>query len=73
MVSPLVRRRRLAAELTCLRDEHGYSSARLATEIGVARQRISEMESGHVVPNLEQIGKILQFFGVSMRHGSRRS
>lgn len=65
MVSPLVRRRRLAAELTCLRDEHGYSSARLATEIGIARQRISEMENGHVVPNLEQIGRILQFFGVS--------
>lgn len=64
MISPLVRRRRLAAELTCLRDEHGYSSARLAAEIGVARQRISELENGHVVPNLDQIGKILQFFGV---------
>lgn len=64
MISPLVRRRRLAAELTCLRDEHGYSSARLAAETGVARQRISELENGHVVPNLDQISKILQFFAV---------
>ncbi|SCF48780.1 Helix-turn-helix [Micromonospora matsumotoense] len=64
MISPLVRRRRLAMELIGLRDEHGYSSARVATEIGVARQRISRLENGHVAPDLDETMRILQLFGV---------
>jgi transcriptional regulator with XRE-family HTH domain len=44
-----VGRRRLAAELICLRNEHGFSAARVAKEIGVVRQRISRLENGHVV------------------------
>ncbi|MCP2325222.1 DNA-binding XRE family transcriptional regulator [Hamadaea flava] len=64
MISPLVRRRRLAAELIRLRDERGYSSARVATEIGVSRQRISELENGRVVPNLELVAKVLRLFMV---------
>ena len=65
MISPLVRRRRLAHELIRLRDEHGYSSARVATEIGVSRQRISELENGRVVPNLDLVAKVLQLFAVA--------
>lgn len=65
MISPFVRRRRLARELIRLREEHGYSSARLATDIGVARQRISRLENGHVSPDLDEIMRILQLFGVT--------
>jgi transcriptional regulator with XRE-family HTH domain len=65
VISPLVRRQRLATELIRLRDEHAYSSARLAAEIGVSRQRISELENGNVVPNLDLLAKILQRFNVS--------
>jgi transcriptional regulator with XRE-family HTH domain len=64
VISPLVRRRRLASELIRLRDEHGYSSARVAAEIGVARQRISRLENGHVAPDLDEIMRILKLFGV---------
>jgi transcriptional regulator with XRE-family HTH domain len=65
VISPLVRRRRLAAELVRLRDEHGYSSARVATGIGVARQRISRLENGHVAPDLDEIMRMLTLFGVA--------
>lgn len=65
MISPLVRRLRLAEELIRLREEHGYSSAKLAAEIGVARQRISRLENGHVPPDLDEIMRILQLFGVN--------
>ncbi|MFI5489214.1 helix-turn-helix domain-containing protein [Micromonospora echinaurantiaca] len=67
MISPLVRRRRLAAELIRLRDEHGYSSARVAAEIGVARQRISRLENGHVAPDLDEIMRVLQLFDVDQQ------
>ncbi|MDG4829995.1 helix-turn-helix transcriptional regulator [Solwaraspora sp. WMMD1047] len=67
MISPFVRRRRLAAELIRLRDERGYSSARVAVEIGVARQRISRLENGHVAPDLDEIMRILQLFGVNQQ------
>jgi len=65
VISPLVRRRRLAAELIRLRDEHGYSAARVAKEIGVVRQRISRLENGHVAPDLDEIMRILRLFDVS--------
>lgn len=64
MISPLVRRRRLADELVRLREEHGYSSARLATEIGVARQRVSRLENGHVAPDMDEMMRILTLYGV---------
>jgi transcriptional regulator with XRE-family HTH domain len=67
LISPLVRRRRLAVELIRLRDEHGYSSARVAAEIGVARQRISRLENGHVAPDLDEIMRVLQLFGVDQQ------
>ncbi|GIG02081.1 helix-turn-helix domain-containing protein [Catellatospora citrea] len=65
MISPLVRRQRLATELIRLRNEHAYSSARLAAEIGVSRQRISELENGNVVPNLDLLGKVLRLFDIT--------
>jgi transcriptional regulator with XRE-family HTH domain len=64
MISPRVRRLRLAAELVQLREDHGYSAARLATAIGVARQRISRLENGHIAPDLDEIMRMLQVFEV---------
>lgn len=64
MISPYVRRRRLAIELIALREAHGVSAARLATDIGVVRQRISRLENGHVAPDLDEIMRILQLFNV---------
>jgi len=64
VISPYVRRRRLAAELIRLREEHGYSSEKLAKTIGVARQRISRLENGHVRPDLDEIMRVLDTLGV---------
>src|SRR6266545_4489017 len=55
VISPYVRRRRLATELLRLREDHGYSADKLAKAIGVARQRISRVENGHVRPDLDEI------------------
>lgn len=65
MISPFVRRRRLATELIALREAHGVSAARLATDIGVARQRVSRLENGHVAPDLDEIMRILELFQVN--------
>jgi len=64
VISPLVRRRRLAQELIQLRDARGYSSAHVASAVGVSRQRISELENGRVVPNLDLVAKVLKYFAV---------
>lgn len=65
MISPYVRRRRLAAEIVQLRDEHRCSAEQLAKRIGVARQRISRLENGHVRPSLDETMKILETFAVA--------
>ncbi|HWH00619.1 MAG TPA: helix-turn-helix transcriptional regulator [Pilimelia sp.] len=65
MISPLVRRRRLGAELLRLRERHGYSSDGLARAVGVSRQRISRLENGHVGPDLDEVMRILDVLAVS--------
>lgn len=67
MISPYVRRRRLAAELIRLREEHGYSTQRLATAVGMPRQRISQLQNGHVRPNDDEIMRILNVLQVGQR------
>jgi len=67
MISPYVRRRRLAAEVIRLRDEHSYSTQRLAKAINVPRQRISQLQNAHVRPDLDEIMRILDVFKVGQR------
>jgi transcriptional regulator with XRE-family HTH domain len=64
MISPYVRRRRLAAELIGLRERHGYSAERLAKAADLGRQSVSRLENGHVRPDLDQIMRILAVFDV---------
>ncbi|MGH3678718.1 MAG: helix-turn-helix domain-containing protein [Natronosporangium sp.] len=64
MISPYVRRRRLAAELRALREQDDCPADKLAEQIGVARQTISRLENGHVAPDLHVVMKILRRFGV---------
>jgi DNA-binding XRE family transcriptional regulator len=71
MISPYVRRRRFATEVIRLREEHGWSAERLAKTIGVARQRISRLENGHIRPDLDETMKILEVFGVGERRWTK--
>jgi transcriptional regulator with XRE-family HTH domain len=71
MTSPFVRRRRLAADLVRLREDHGCSSADLAKAIGVARQRISRLENGHVAPSLDGVMRVLDLFKVGEKRGAQ--
>jgi transcriptional regulator with XRE-family HTH domain len=64
VISPFVRRRRLARELVCLREEYGYSAEKLAREAGVQRQKISRLENGRVRPDQDEIMRILAHFKV---------
>jgi transcriptional regulator with XRE-family HTH domain len=49
LISPYVRRLRLAAELRALRAEAGLTHEQLAARIGQSRAQISRLENGHVV------------------------
>lgn len=55
MISPYVRRLRLAAELRALRADRGLTHAQLAKKIGQSRAQISRLENGHVVDQADVI------------------
>jgi transcriptional regulator with XRE-family HTH domain len=59
LISPYVRRLRLAAELRALRTEAGLTHEQLAAKIGQSRAQISRLENGHVVDQ-DDVMKILE-------------
>src|SRR4029453_7399658 len=63
MISPYVRRLRLAAELRSLRAEGGMTHEQLARKIGQSRAQISRLENGHVVDQ-DDVMKILDALAV---------
>ncbi len=63
MISPYVRRLRLAAELRGLRAKAGLTHEQLAKRIGESRAQISRLENGHVVDQAD-VMKILDAVGV---------
>lgn len=63
MISPYVRRLRLAAELRALRAEAGVTHEQLAKKIGQSRAQISRLENGHVADQSD-VMKILDALGV---------
>ena len=67
MISPYVRRLRLAAELRALRAEHDLTHEQLAKMIGRSRVQISRLENGHVVDQAD----ILQMLDVLGIDGDR--
>jgi transcriptional regulator with XRE-family HTH domain len=63
MISPYVRRLRLAGEIRALRAEAGLTADQLAKRIGRSRADISRLENGHVVDQADVIS-ILDTIGV---------
>jgi transcriptional regulator with XRE-family HTH domain len=63
LISPYVRRLRLAAELRALRAEAGLTHEQLASKIGQSRAQISRLENGHVVDQ-NDVMTILEVLGV---------
>jgi transcriptional regulator with XRE-family HTH domain len=63
MISPYVRRLRLAGELRALRIQAGLTHEQLAKKIGQSRAQISRLENGHVVDQAD-ILSILDTLGV---------
>ncbi|MEU8802437.1 helix-turn-helix transcriptional regulator [Spirillospora sp. NPDC048819] len=64
MISPYVRRLRLAAELRELRERAGVSAQELAKRSGVYRQMVSKLENAHVPPGQEDVQRLLETLGV---------
>ncbi|MCW2937019.1 MAG: helix-turn-helix domain protein [Actinomycetia bacterium] len=64
MISPYVRRLRLAGELRALREQADLTHDQLAKKIGGHRPTISRLENGHVPPNMDDVFKILDALGV---------
>ena len=64
MISPFVRRRRLAMELVRLREENSCSAEKLSRDVGIQRQKISRLENGRVRPDPDEIMRILGHFNV---------
>jgi transcriptional regulator with XRE-family HTH domain len=49
MISPYVRRQRLAVELRSLREAAGLTHADLAKRIGQSRMKITRLDNGHPI------------------------
>jgi transcriptional regulator with XRE-family HTH domain len=64
VISPYVRRLRLARELRRLREREGYTHPKLAAAIGENRAKISRLENAHIRPDPADILKILDVLGV---------
>jgi transcriptional regulator with XRE-family HTH domain len=65
VISPLVRRRRLAAELRKLREDAGLTAEQLAKRIGQSRMKISRLENGNGRPSVADVIKVLDALGVT--------
>jgi transcriptional regulator with XRE-family HTH domain len=63
VISPYVRRLRLAEELRALRVERGLTHEQLARQIGQSRAQISRLENGHTVDQ-NDVMKILEVLEV---------
>jgi transcriptional regulator with XRE-family HTH domain len=63
MISPYVRRLRLAAELRALRAERGLTHQSLARQIGQSRAHISRLENAHDV-DLDDVMRILDALAI---------
>lgn len=63
MISPYVRRLRLAEELRALRNSKGLTHEQLAKRIGQSRAQISRLENGHVADQ-DDVMRILDALGV---------
>jgi transcriptional regulator with XRE-family HTH domain len=59
VISPYVRRLRLAAELRSLRTDRGLTHEQLANHAGISRHTLSRLENGHVVDQHDVL-KILE-------------
>ncbi|MFC5753638.1 helix-turn-helix domain-containing protein [Actinomadura rugatobispora] len=69
MSSPFVRRRRLAAELRALREEHGLTAEQLSQRLYRSRMKISRLENARGRPDIAAVIKILDALDVT---GDRR-
>ena len=65
MVSPLVRRKRLAAELRTLRETAGLTHEQLGRQVGMHRLKISRLETATSRPNVPDVMKLLDALGVT--------
>ncbi|MFV2175536.1 helix-turn-helix transcriptional regulator [Actinomadura sp. LOL_016] len=65
MISPYVRRLRLAAELRDLRQAADLTHEKLAKLAGLNRQMISKLENGHVAPDQDDVLSLLNALGVT--------
>ncbi|WP_158587893.1 helix-turn-helix domain-containing protein [Actinomadura logoneensis] len=64
MISPYVRRLRLAQELRDRRQAAGLTSEELARRAGTHRQMISKLENGHIPPHQDEVLALLDALGV---------
>lgn len=64
MVSPFVRRHRLAAKLRALREEREMTADELAQRIHYSRTKISRLENAYGRPDVGDVVKILDVLGI---------
>ena len=54
------------SRLKAIREETGFTQQKIADEIGISRTSINRYENGERQPDLESIGKIAEFYSISI-------
>jgi transcriptional regulator with XRE-family HTH domain len=65
--SPIVRRRRLAAELRRLRERAGLTAEQAAKRTRFSASKISRIENAHTAPRVAEVRKLLAVYGAGGR------
>ena len=56
----------IGKKITWLRQKNGISQEELADRLEVSRQSVSKWEQGNSTPDIDNIGKLAEFYGVSI-------
>lgn len=49
-----------------IRIELGLKQNQVSAEIGISQSKLSKYESGELEPNLEQLGKLAEYYNISI-------
>lgn len=55
----------LGTQIKCLRTERGITQTELAVKLNISKQAVSNWENDNILPSIEMLLRLADFFGVT--------
>lgn len=55
----------LGTQIKCLRSERGLTQTELAAKLNISKQAVSNWENDNILPSIEMLLRLADFFGVT--------